>query len=41
MAAGVQAFEIYAAAKKYGVTVVGGEGRVSLNPPTKTLPLTY
>jgi hypothetical protein len=30
MAAGVQAFEIYAAAKVFGVTVVGGEGRVSL-----------
>jgi hypothetical protein len=28
MGAGVQAFEIYAAAKKYGVTVVGGEGKV-------------
>lgn len=28
MGAGVQAFEIYAAAKQYGVTVVGGEGMV-------------
>lgn len=30
MGAGVQAEEIYAAAKRYGVTVVGGEGRVSV-----------
>jgi hypothetical protein len=29
MGSGVQAFEVYQAAKKYGVTVVGGEGRVS------------
>lgn len=28
MGAGVRAFEIYAAAKSFGVTVVGGEGRV-------------
>ena len=31
MGSGVQAFEIYAAAKKYGVTAVGGEGRVSFH----------
>jgi hypothetical protein len=30
MGSGVQAFEVYAAAKKYGGTVVGGEGRVRL-----------
>lgn len=30
--AGVQAYEAYAAAKQYGVTVVGGEGQVSLKP---------
>jgi hypothetical protein len=28
MSAGVRAFEIYAAAKSFNVTVVGGEGRV-------------
>jgi hypothetical protein len=32
LGSGVQAFEFYAAAKKYNVTVVGGEGRVSMNP---------
>lgn len=29
LGAGVQAFELYEAADKYGVTAVGGEGRVS------------
>jgi hypothetical protein len=29
LGAGVQAYEVYAAAKQYGVTVVGGEGQVS------------
>lgn len=28
---GVQAWEIYQAAEKYGVTVVGGEGKVSIS----------
>lgn len=29
LGSGVQAYEVYAAAKQYGVTVVGGEGQVS------------
>jgi len=29
LGSGVQAYEVYAAAKQYGVTIVGGEGQVS------------
>lgn len=38
MGSGVQAQEIYAAAKQYGVTVVGGEGRVSLSSEGREYP---
>lgn len=31
LGSGVQAYEVYAAAKQYGVTVVGGEGQVSFS----------
>lgn len=35
IAAGIQALEVYSAAKEYGVTAVGGEGRVSDSCPHK------